>query len=387
MSEVIWSDRKSSSTPPPPTVSNWLVAVLLLMVAALMLRNAGLLPSALHSPHAEPRAVTARGDLADDEQATIEIFQSASPSVVHITTTVMRQGARMRALEIPEGTGTGFLWDAKGHVVTNYHVIRNAHAARVTMSDNSTWQARLVGVAPDKDVAVLKIDAPAGQLKALPIGTSDALQVGQKVFAIGNPFGLDHTLTTGVISGLGREIESATGRPIEGMIQTDAAINPGNSGGPLLDSAGRLIGVNTAIYSASGTSAGIGFAVPVDIVNHYVPELIRSGRIERAGLGIGVLELPDEFKRQLGLDGGIVVGRVIPGGAAEQAGIRAADIEQGRLILGDVLLEINDRPINTTSDLLKALDGHRVGEVVQLKILRDEKVIIISAKLQPIRQD
>jgi S1-C subfamily serine protease len=215
MSDGFGLERRTHTPPPPPAVNVWLVAALLMVVAALMLRNAGLFPKALHNPLAEPRAITARGDLAEDEKATIEIFRAASPSVVHITTTsqkYIRQGVRLRALEIPEGTGTGFVWDQDGHIVTNYHVIRNAHAAHVTLADNSTWPARLVGYAPDKDLAVLKIEAAPGQLKPLPIGTSDDLQVGQKVFAIGNPFGLDRTLTTGVISGLGREIESPAGR-------------------------------------------------------------------------------------------------------------------------------------------------------------------------------
>jgi S1-C subfamily serine protease len=310
--------------------------------------------------------------------------------VVHITTTsqaLLRQGARLRALEIPEGTGTGFVWDTKGHVVTNYHVIRSAHGARVTLADNSSWPARLVGYAADKDLAVLKIEATPGQLKPLPIGNSDDLLVGQKVFAIGNPFGLDRTLTTGVISGLGREIESAIGRPIDGVIQTDAAINPGNSGGPLLDSAGRLIGVNTAIYSSSGASAGIGFAVPVDTVNQYVPELIRSGKIERVGLGISILDLSDDVKLQIGIKGGVVVGDVFPDGAAAQAGIQPSYLEQGRLVLGDVITAIEGRPINRSSDLMKALDGRRAGDEVTLTILRDEETMTVKATLQPLRRE
>lgn len=194
-------------------------------------------------------------------------------------------------MQIPEGTGSGFIWDHAGNIVTNFHVIQNADAAQVTLSDQSSWKARLVGGAPDKDLALLRIDAPADRLRPIPIGSSKDLQVGQKVFAIGNPFGLDQTLTTGVISALGREIESLTRRPIQGVIQTDAAINPGNSGGPLLDSAGRLIGVNTQIYSPSGAFAGIGFAIPVDTVNRFVPELIRYGRVIRPGIGVQVAEI------------------------------------------------------------------------------------------------
>ena len=276
-----WTGRgtRGGSTPashgPATTVPAWLVAVLLLAVAFLMLRNAGFLPGISPRAASEPRTVTPRGNLASDEQSTIEIFRKASPTVVHITTlTRRRDRLSLNVTEIPEGTGTGFLYDDAGHVVTNYHVIRSAQAAKVSLADNSSWTAKLVGYEPNKDLAVLKIDAPADRLRKIDIGSSSDLQVGQKVFAIGCPFGLDQTLTTGVISGLGREIESVGGLPIEGVIQTDAAINPGNSGGPLLDSSGRLIGVNTMIVSPSGVYSGVGFAVPVDIVNMVVPELI-----------------------------------------------------------------------------------------------------------------
>lgn len=229
--------------------------------------------------NAQPRAILARGDLAEDEKSTIALFKRSSPSVVHITTMTVRQNRYTRDIQqIPQGTGSGFIWDQDGHIVTNYHVIQGADAARVTLADQSTWQARLVGAYPDKDLAVLVIDAKKDRLPPIPLGTSHDLEVGQKVFAIGNPFGLDHSLTTGVISAVGREIESVTHQPIKEVIQTDAAINPGNSGGPLLDSAGRLIGVNTAIYSPSGAYAGIGFAIPVDEVNRLVPQLIREGR-------------------------------------------------------------------------------------------------------------
>ncbi|MCZ6452167.1 MAG: trypsin-like peptidase domain-containing protein, partial [Deltaproteobacteria bacterium] len=225
---------------------------------------------------AAPREITPRGKLSVEESLTIALFRKASPSVVNITTlTVRRDVFTLNLLEIPEGTGSGFVWDNAGHIVTNYHVIQNADVAQVTLADQSTLKARRIGVAPDKDLAVLQIDVAKSRLRPIPIGSSNNLRVGQKVYAIGNPFGLDQTLTTGVISALGREIESVTRRPIRGVIQTDAAINPGNSGGPLLDSAGRLIGVNTQIFSPSGASVGIGFAIPVDTVNRVVPQLIR----------------------------------------------------------------------------------------------------------------
>ncbi len=234
-------------------------------------------------PSTQPRVVTARGDLADWEKTNIKIYKETRPSVVHITTlSVHSDEFRLNVQEVPEGTGSGFIWDTNGHIITNYHVIRGADAANVTLSDQTTYKARLVGGAPDKDIAVLRIDAPASKLRPIQIGSSGNLQVGQAVYAIGNPFGLDQTLTTGVVSALGREIDSVRkGVTIRDVIQTDAAINPGNSGGPLLDSAGLLIGVNTAIYSPSGSSAGIGFAIPVDEVNQVVPQLIRHG-VERS---------------------------------------------------------------------------------------------------------
>ncbi|HJL46915.1 MAG TPA: trypsin-like peptidase domain-containing protein, partial [Polyangiaceae bacterium LLY-WYZ-15_(1-7)] len=290
-------------------------------------------------PH-EPVVVTPRGDLAEAEQATVELFRNASPSVVFITKLSVRVDPfRRNALAMPEGTGSGFVWDQQGHVVTNFHVIAGADAARVTLDDQSVWPAQLVGVYPDKDLAVLRIEAPADQLHPLPVGESGNLEVGQHVFAIGNPFGLDHTLSAGVISGLGREIMSIGGRPIQGAIQTDAAINPGNSGGPLLDSAGRLIGVNTAIYSPSGTNAGVGFAVPVDIVRVVVPQLIQTGRVERAGLGVQIDE--GQLGRRLGVRGVLVLG-VVDGSGAASVGLRPTrrDPQTGGIILGDVIVAV-----------------------------------------------
>lgn len=255
---------------------SWPLLLLLGVGAVLVWRLAPRLTGYWTDSAVVPREVMLRGDLFEDEKRTIDLFKRSSPSAVHITT-VGRPSSR-NPRQIPHGTGSGFIWDREGRVVTNYHVIRGAASAQVTLSDGSDWQARLVGGFPDKDLAVLVIDAPRDRLRPIPIGTSHDLQVGQKVFAIGNPFGLDRTLTTGIISALGREIESVTDQTIRDVIQTDAAINPGNSGGPLLDSAGRLIGVNTAIQSPSGASAGIGFAIPVDEVNRVVPQLIQQGK-------------------------------------------------------------------------------------------------------------
>jgi len=261
--------------------TTWLWLVLIVLVAGYGWRRwHGQQVGARAEPR--PRPVTPRGNLAEDEQATIELFRKAAPSVVHITTLAERvEPFSLNLFRIPRGTGSGIVWDEQGHIVTNYHVIMGADAAVVTLADNSTWSAKLVGAAPHKDLAVLHIKAPADRLAPIIVGTSHDLEVGQKVFAIGNPFGLDHTLTTGVISALGREIESVSGTPITNVIQTDAAINPGNSGGPLLDSAGRLIGVNTQIVSPSGAFAGIGFAIPIDTVNWVVAELIARGTVRR----------------------------------------------------------------------------------------------------------
>src|SRR5262249_42438409 len=281
--------------------------------------------ASLNDPRAAARSVAPRGELWSDEKSTITLFRQASPSVVNITAIgVERDLFTLNLYQIPQGTGSGFVWDTNGDIITNFHVIQNADAAQVTLADQSNWKARIVGVAPEKDIAVVRIDGPPNRLHPIPIGTSKDLQVGQSVFAIGNPFGLDQTLTTGIISALNREIESVTRRPIQGVIQSDAAINPGNSGGPLLDSAGRLIGVNTAIFSPSGVSAGIGFAIPVDTVNRLVPELIRSGKITRPGLGIQLVEdeqINAQVMQRLGVKGVLVVD-VSRGGAAAKAGIQ-----------------------------------------------------------------
>ena len=258
--------------------------------------------------------------LNEHEKATINLFENSAPSVAYITTSRFRQDYWSRnVMEIPQGSGSGFVWDMDGHVITNYHVIQGADRAQVTLADQTTWDAELVGKAPEKDLAVLKITAPSKALKPIPVGASYNLLVGQNVYAIGNPFGLDQTLTTGIISALGREIESVSGIPIRGAIQTDAAINPGNSGGPLLNSSGKLIGVNTAIYSPSGASAGIGFSIPVDEVKWVVPELIAHGRIMRPSLGVDLAN--DQTTSRLGLKGALIMD-ILKGSAAANAGLQ-----------------------------------------------------------------
>ncbi|MDP3225440.1 MAG: trypsin-like peptidase domain-containing protein, partial [Rubrivivax sp.] len=268
----------------PSITTAWFLAV----VATVAAGAAWLTPTLVQGKaDAVPRAITPRGPLTADELVHVDLFKRSSPSVVHITSLgVQRDMFSANVQQVPRGTGTGFVWDGNGHIVTNFHVIQGANGARVTLADQTSFDAQLVGAFPDRDLAVLKIDAPKDKLPPIAVGSSKDLLEGQRVYAIGNPFGLDQTLTTGIVSALNREIESFNQRTIRGVIQTDAAINPGNSGGPLLDSAGRLIGVNTQIASPSGASAGIGFAIPVDEVNRIVPRLIRDGRFVRPALGI-----------------------------------------------------------------------------------------------------
>jgi S1-C subfamily serine protease len=355
--------------------------LLSILVVLLVIFQARQWFTGLYDENARSRLVTPRGDLAQDEKSTIELFRQVSPSVVYITSiTFQRDALSFRALEIPRGTGSGFLWDENGYVVTNFHVIQDAQAAEVTLADSSTWEARLVGAEPDKDLAVLKIDAPNKHLRPIAVGSSSSLEVGQKVFAIGNPFGFDQTLTTGVISGLGREIESVTRRPIQGVIQTDAAINPGNSGGPLLDSAGRLIGINTAIVSPSGAYAGIGFAVPVDVVNRMVPQLIRSGKVEKPVLGVTIAD--DYVVRRFGAEG-VLIAAVMPGGAADEAGLRPTRRDaRGRIVLGDVIVAIDNQKVSESKDLFRILDSRKVGDTVRLRVRRSDGEVDVDVRLE-----
>lgn len=307
------------------------------------------------------------------ELHTIRLFENASPSVCYITTKVrQRDFWSFNVQEVPAGSGSGFVWDDDGHIITNYHVIRGASQAVVTLANGNDYQATLVGVAKEKDLAVLKIEAPARDLQPIPVGSSEDIRVGQAVYAIGNPFGLDQTLTTGIVSALDREIKSQANVPIRGVIQTDAAINPGNSGGPLLDSKGFLIGVNTAIYSPSGASAGIGFSIPVDEVRYVVPDLIRYGEVRRASLGA-------EFRQYRGY---MVVTTVDPGSAAGRAGIRGLSRDsRGYRVLGDILVGINGKPVKSQTDLYLELEKYDPGEYVTLSLIRDEREVSLEVQL------
>lgn len=314
------------------------------------------------------------------ELATIRLFEEAAPSVCFITTTNVRLDYFTRDVtEIQRGTGSAFVWDNKGHIVTNYHVIQGADKAQVTLSDRSVWPAKLVGVAPEKDLAVLKIDIAASKLRPLPVGVSENLRVGQSVYAIGNPFGLDQTLTTGIVSALGREIESVAGIPIRDVIQTDAAINPGNSGGPLLNSSGKLIGVNTAIYSPSGASAGIGFSIPVDVVRWVVPELIQYGKVKRPSLGVELAR--QQIVQRLGLKGALVLD-VIKNSAADRAGILPTYRDgSGTIRLGDIIVGINNETVTSNNDLYLELEKFNPGDTVRVKLLRDERTTEVEVRL------
>ena len=323
---------------------------------------------------AEPRTIAPAGDLAADEKATIELFERSKGSVVFITTTQRVLDLRSRnVMQIPRGAGSGFVWDTDGHVITNNHVVMGAGGAKVRLNDGRDYDAKLVGASPAHDIAVLRIAVPDRRPAALPIGTSADLKVGQKVFAIGNPFGLDWSLTTGVVSALDRSLPAEDGRTIiEHLIQTDAAINPGNSGGPLLDSSGRLIGINTAIFSPSGAYAGVGFAVPVDTVNRVVPQLVAKGKYTRPVLGVEIDErLSQQVAARSGAQG-VVVASVTAGTPAEAAGLRA----------GDIIVAFNGKPVTSAAQLVNRLDEQKMGDSVRLTVQRDGKPVELTATLK-----
>ncbi|MEH6585441.1 MAG: trypsin-like peptidase domain-containing protein [Halioglobus sp.] len=315
----------------------------------------------------------------EDEKNSTEIFSRASPSVVYVTNTALRRSLfSLNVQEIPRGSGTGFVWDASGLIVTNFHVISGAHRLIVTLGDQREFKAEVVGVAPEKDLAVLRIEGPPEDLKGLPLGDSSELSVGRKVLAIGNPFGLDTTLTTGIVSALGREIQAPSGRTIHGVIQTDAAINPGNSGGPLLNSLGQLVGVNTAIYSPSGASAGIGFAIPVNTVKDVIPQLIAYGKVLHPIIGVELAS--DRWIRHYGIEGVPIV-HVYPGLPAAKAGMEGArQIGRREIELGDIITHIEDIAVRSSDDYLSALEKYEPGDKITIKTLRkeDERSFIVE---------
>jgi len=336
------------------------------------------------SAYAAPRPITPRGPLNASEKNNISVFENSKASVVYISTSerVLDYWTR-NIMTVPHGTGSGFIWDNAGHVVTNLHVIADAAEATIRLADGKDYPATLVGVSAAHDIAVLKIRIPTSAALAIPIGTSHDLLVGQQVYAIGNPFGLDWTLTVGIVSALDRSLTGENGVLNQHLVQTDAAINPGNSGGPLLDSAGRLIGMNTAIYSPSGASAGVGFAVPVDTINRVVPEIIAKGHYSAPSLGIQTDEnLSRAMSRQLGVTGAVIL-RIRPGGPAEKAGLRGVRFGRRNAVFpGDVIVALNNEPIDSVGRLFARLDDCKPGDVVQLTVWRDGKKIRVPVTLR-----
>lgn len=326
----------------------------------------------------QPREILPRGDLADFEKSTITIFNSAAPSVVYIFTENAQSGFFGRR-EVQQGAGSGFLWDNYGHVVTNFHVIQGSQSIQVRLDSGEAIRATYVGSSPDHDLAIIRLRSTPQSIRPIPVGRSNDLAVGQAVFAIGNPFGLARTLTTGVISALDRRLPTAGGREVMGVIQTDAAINPGNSGGPLIDSAGRLIGVNTAIISGSGSSAGIGFAVPVDVVNQVVPKLITNGKVPRPGIGIIVLD--EEIAAGLGVLG-VVIDRVVPDSEADRVGLEGIDY-RNRLI-GDIIVAVGDQEVKNIDEFIRILENYAIGQSVMLDVRRGDQIRTVEVKIMDI---
>ena len=326
----------------------------------------------------EPREITPRGNLAEFEKTTISIFEAAAPSVVYIFTENAMNGF-FGTRQATQGAGSGFLWDINGHVVTNLHVLEEASSIQVRLDSGEAIDATFVGGSPGHDLAVIRLRQVPPEILPIPVGTSANLKVGQTVLAIGNPFGLSRTLTTGVVSALDRLLPTATGREVVGAIQTDAAINPGNSGGPLLDTAGRLIGVNTAIISGSGSSAGIGFAVPVDVVNEVVPILITRGKIPRPG--IGFIPLDDEITARLGV-AGVVIERIIDNSEAQRAGLSGIDYR--RRSLGDVIVGVGDEPVRDMDDFVRAIEKHAIGQSVTLRVRNGDRIREVTVTLMDI---
>jgi len=316
---------------------------------------------------------SAQAFATDDETNTMQVFHASSPSVVYVTNqTLVRDRYSFNLHTVPQGTGTGVIWNRDGYILTNFHVIDGARQITITLQDQTSWPAEVVGTAPAKDLAVLRIKAPSKQLTPLPLGNSNSLTVGRKVLAIGNPFGLDTTLTVGVVSALGREIQSTQQRTIRNLIQTDAAINPGNSGGPLINSSGELIGINTAIYSPSGASVGIGFAIPVNSVKKIVPALIQHGRLLRPTLGIEIA--PTHWAARAGV-AGVPILRVTANSPAANAGLQGIRRnQQGSAVLGDVIISLGEQVIETYDDLLTALEKRNIGDKVSIEVVRRGKI-------------
>jgi S1-C subfamily serine protease len=382
-------DPRYRSHSPTPLLILVLVGALGVALAGGLVATWFLWPSKeLNDPDARPREVVAKSEYDPEEREAVDLFKAAKDSVVNVDTVVFRRNLDLKYEALQAGTGSGFIWDDQGRIVTNFHVIREAIqkrlALRVVLADRSEWKVEVVGLAPEYDLAVLKINAPPSQLKKIKVGTSRDLEVGQKVYAIGNPFGLSLTLTKGIVSALEREIESPIGSPISGVIQTDAPINPGNSGGPLLDKDGRLIGVNTAIATPQegGGSVGIGFAVPVDTVNRVVPELIREGKLKKPDLGI---RLVDQFRmRRAGFTRGVMIASLDPNGPAAIAGLQPLIVNNrtGDVTVGDIILTMNGEEVKGNAEFERMMSKFKPGDAVKLSVQRGEEVIEVTVTLR-----
>ena len=357
------------------------IVTLLLLIATTGCSPASMPTGATVAAMAQGPGVTPRGALGRDEQAIVDLFDRVSPAVVYITTLAQRQNVFTGIVrEVPRGTGTGLVWDLNGHIVTNYHVLQGSNRAQVVLADQSAHDAEYIGGSPEHDLAVLWIVPPA-ELQQVAIGESESLRVGQSVFAIGNPFGLSATLSTGIVSALDRRIQSVAGNPIEDVIQIDATINPGNSGGPLLDSAGRVVGINTAIATTTGESAGIGFAIPIDTVRRVVPSLIATGEYNPPGLGIVTMaRVSDAVVRRMGTTGVLVLA-VEPGSGAAQAGIRPSQLRGAGVVPGDVIQAIDGTPVRTLGELQTVLDRYQVGSVVTVTLWRGGRTAQVRVQL------
>ena len=338
-------------------------------------------PNTAAFTEAPPSGIT-DPSVASEEQNNVEVYKTISPGVALITSTAYRQDF-FGQVEEGQGSGSGSVIDDQGHILTNFHVIEGAQKLQVSFGGDKKYPARFVGGDPDTDLAVIRVEAPRDQLTVVPLGDSDKLVVGQKVLAIGNPFGLDRTLTTGVISGLQRPIRARNGRPIDAAIQTDASINPGNSGGPLLDSRGRMIGINSQILSPSGASAGVGFAVPVNTAKRVVPQLIRNGRVLRPKLGVGTRDVEDiRDQVRLPVSEGVLIINVAPGGAAAAAGLRGLmQTEDGDVVLGDIITAIDGEKVSGNDDLYRILDKHQIGEVIKVEVVRNNGHVTVPVRL------
>ncbi len=327
------------------------------------------------------------GTVSSDEANSINIYERLNKAVVNVTSVSFEYNWFLEPVP-KEGTGSGSIIDQKGHVLTNYHVIKDASELSVTLADGMNYKGEIVGVDPENDLAVIKFDPNGQRLTTIPFGSSADLRVGQKVLAIGNPFALDRTLTTGIVSGLGRPVRTNSGLLIREMIQTDASINPGNSGGPLLNSHGEMIGINTMIYSPSGGSVGIGFAVPVDTAKRVVPDLLRYGEVQRGWIDIVPVQLFAALVRYAGLpvSEGVLVSEVEPGSNADKAGLKGGEraVRYGRSIIrlgGDIIVEVDAMPVATLMDLLGALEDNKPGETVEVKVLRGRQEQALYVKL------